>query len=584
MYAVVTVSIGDKFKKISNITHTSIKNYAKRINADFIVIDGKTKGQEDIIPHFAKLKIYELLKEYERIIYLDSDIIVREDTPNLFNLIPEDKFGIFQEGSFIPRRKLDLEMAAKTYSTKIIGINPDEWKGEYYNSGVMVFSKRHRTVFTSPDFDKMREVEGAWDYGEQGWINLQLINGDVPIFPLHYTFNRMTIMDQFTGEHRLSSYIVHYAGAPEVISTPNGSISLCEFIKSDLDKWNNSRDYSEFKRGVYIRVGGGLGDQVDAEPVVRHIKENVYPDSEIIIASDWPRIFKHLNCSCDKPSEIGNYMKPDQPYYRMETLPIPESNFGISVSHPLVHSTDYSSLSCLKTILPRDKKQIKLLMDLNDSSNLISALGLQKTNEIKNTIMIHPGRGWASKTFPSEWWQMVIDGISEKGYKVCLIGKSIGDDQGLVDVNIPDNGIDLRDKTDIGMLFGAICLSRVLISNDSAPIHIAGAFNNYIICIPTCKHPDHIMPWRNGSQTYKAKTLYKKILIGDICNSPTEVHGQTVDWIPSKEYTALSPAVRYHTKNARKNGSILEYIPEPEDVIKEACLSYEESLKEYKDA
>jgi hypothetical protein len=577
-YAVVTVSIGPKFEKMAKITHPTIKAYADKINADFIVIDGKAEDQEDIVPHFAKLQINGLFDIYDRIIFVDTDVIIRPDTPNLFGIVPEDEFGIFQEGAFIPRRKLDLEMAAKTYSTKIFGMNPEDWKGEYYNSGVMVASRIHKTIFTTPDFEKMRKVEGAWDYGEQGWINLQLINGDVPICPLHYSFNRMTIMDQFTGEHRLASYIVHYAGAPDVIPTPNGEVSFCQFIESDIEKWNKSKDYSEFKRGIYIRVGGGMGDQIDAEPVVRYVKEKIYPEAEIVIASDWPRIFQHINCKCEEPVKIDKIMTPDQPYYKMETLPIPESIFGITVSHPLVHSTDYSSISCIKRTLPISEKRIKLSVTENDVAEITKLAG--DIQFLRDSVIIHLGRGWASKTFPKEWWQEVIDGVSNKGLTVCLIGKHIGDDQGLVEVNAPENCIDLRNKTTVGGLFYAISLGRVLISNDSAPIHIAGAFDNYIISIPTCKRPDYIMPWRNGTQTYKATSIYKKLLVDDICNAPTQVHGQTIDWIPSKEYLDLSPAMQYHNRKTRINGSLLDYLPDPKQVIDAAYDFYDKSLIE----
>lgn len=569
-YALVTVTIGDKYKSISDITHPLLSSYAKKISADFIVIDGKKKGQENIVPHFAKLRCDELFDEYDRIIFMDTDIIIRDDCPNLFELVPYEKFGIFKEGQFIPRRKIDLEMASRTYSTPILGIkSPDDWKGEYYNTGVLVASKIHRTVFNPPDFEKMKSVDGAWDYGEQGWINLQLINGCIPIHNFSYRFNRMTIMDTFTGEHRLKSFIVHYAGAPEIINTSNGPISLNDFIKNDIEIWNNCKgDYSCFKRGIYIRVGGGLGDQICAEPVVRYIVEELYLGDNIVIASDWPRIFIHLcneNVFVCKPKEVDNIILKDQPYYKMETLPIPESVFGIIVTHIMVHSTDYSSLSCLKRILPNDKKQIKLVNTILDSSTLIDNIGVDNVQMLSKSIAIHPGRGWNTKTFPKEWWQSVIDGIADSGISVCLIGKDIGDDQGLVDVKCPENGIDFRNKTNIGELFLLISNVKAVLSNDSSPVHIAGAFDPYIILIPTCKNPYHILPFRNGSQSYKTKSLYKKLLIDDICNLPTQPYNESINWIPNGK--KISNGMEYDNKDEMKGGDILNYIPDPKDVI-----------------
>jgi hypothetical protein len=312
-----------------------------------------------------------------------------------------------------------------------------------------------------------------------------------------------------------------------------------------------------------------MGDQIDSEPVVRKIITNHYKDCDIVLASDWPRIFEHLeeHAKVCHVLDIGNTMSKDQPYYAMETLPIPESSLGMSVSHPLVHSTDYSSLSCLRTILPSNEKQIRLRTTIKDVEGLSEKISIDSISTIGKSIAIHAGRGWPSKTFPASWWQEVIDGIA-RYVKVCLIGKHIGDDQGLVQVTCPENAIDLRDKTSIGELFLAISAAPVLISNDSAPIHIAGAFDNWIIALPTRKHPAHILPWRNGSQDHKTVSLYKKLVVDDICNLPTQIYGETIDWIPKR--ASVPFGMELDMKDAFKGGDILDYLPEPSIVISKA--------------
>lgn len=576
--ALVTVTIGEKYESLARVTHPTLKRYADKIESDFVVIDEQTIAPDDFMPHYAKLKLYDLLREYKRIVFVDTDIIIRDDTPDLFDLVPEHKMGLFREGEFIPRRKMDLEKAAERYSTPILGIkSAGDWKGEYYNTGVLVCSRQHKTIFTSPDFDKIQEVEGAADFGEQCWLNLQIINGDIPIQPLHYSMNRMSVMDDLTGEHRLASFIVHYAGAPDLIETQSGTITLPKFIERDLSRWESSKDFSEFKRGIYIRVGGGVGDQVDAEPVVREIIRR-YDESDILVATDFIEVFRHLPVKLATPKEIDNFALPDQPYYKMETLPIPESLFGATISHPLVHSTDYSAISCLKGTLPREKKQIRLSTTMEDLEKFSNEVGLDILNKIKQSIAIHPGLGWASKTFPSSYWQEIIDGVS-KEVTVCLIGKKMGEDQGLVDIDLPDNCIDLRDKTDLGGLFLVVSTAPVLLSNDSGPVHIAGAFDNHIILIPTCKHPDHILPWRNGCQTYKALALYEDLMVDDICNLPTQVHGETIDWIPSASYTELSEAEKYMLKGRRENGDLLKYLPSVDRVIETSISTFKGALK-----
>ena len=80
------------------------------------------------------------------------------------------------------------------------------------------------------------------------------------------------------------------------------------------------------------------------------------------------------------------------------------------------------------------------------------------------------------------------------------------------------------------------------------PIHAAGAFDNYIVLIPTCKHPEHVLPYRNSSKYYKAKALYKKLICEALNHKPTNTAGETIDRIV---------------------GDIMEYLPDPETVVNE---------------
>jgi FkbM family methyltransferase len=89
----------------------------------------------------------------------------------------------------------------------------------------------------------------------------------------------------------------------------------------------------------------------------------------------------------------------------------------------------------------------------------------------------------------------------------------------------------------------------LLISNDSVPVHIAGAFDNQILLIATCRHPDYILPYRKGSKTYKTFAFKKKLTIDEWDLSPTRIFKESADVV---------------------KGSILDYIPAPEEVVAKA--------------
>ena len=131
--AVVTIVLGEKYFRISQISHKSIKNYADKIGAEFIVLDNP-QG----LPHWQKMEIYRLLNTYDRIIYFDTDLIIRDDCPNLFEIVPDDKLGAFNEGKFDPRGE-SLKEAIFAYKEDV-----KDWDGTYYNTGVMVISRKQK--------------------------------------------------------------------------------------------------------------------------------------------------------------------------------------------------------------------------------------------------------------------------------------------------------------------------------------------------------------------------------------------------------------------------------------------------------
>ena len=510
MNAIVTIAVGKEYEKFSWLTHPSIRAYADRIGAEFVCIDKQKISK--MTSHWEKFQIHDLLNKYERIIYLDSDLIIRDDCPNLFDVVPMRKIGVFNEARFTDRSKELLIDVCKEY-----GVTLKNWDGRYFNSGVMVVSRCHKNLFKKPE----KEV---CNFYEQSYLNMVFAKENAEIFELEHCFNRMTCMDRFTGEERFASYIIHYAGYPNLNF-------VLDLIPLDLEKWKRDSPEYKYKKHIYVSVTGGYGDQMCAEPAIRFMR-SMYPDDEMVVATHWPRMFSHLEKSGVAVCEQGNAdLGPDTPYYFTESLPGPDKIQWSIVSHLLCHTVDYSAIALLKRTLPFKDRQIKFEVSLQDISNLLDTIGSVR-DDLKDFVVVHPGKHWNSKTFPVDWWQKVIDGLVEKGEKVCVIGKDdVGDKpnyivgaRGTVDVKCPEGVIDFRNLLDLGSLAALLSMAKVLISNDSFPVHLAGAFDNWIILIPSCKHPDHVLPYRNGSIYYKAKALYQKLVIDDIESRPTQVY------------------------------------------------------------
>jgi len=516
--AILTIVSGEKYNQIWERVKPFFENYADKVDADLIVLSDSSNLPS---AHWLKFSMYELLrKQYDRIAFIDADILIRPDSPSLFDIVPEDEFGIFNEGEFLPRAMCLYEVIS-AYNLKL-----PRWNGsDYYNTGVMVVSKMHRHIFKSAkDVKVLRNA-----FGEQTFINMRLFTSDVKIHQLDYKFNSMSVMDRITGMTRLDSYFMHYAGWG---SDSNGNRDILADMDRDIARWKPPYEY---KRNIFVYTGGGIGDQVCAEPVYRALRR-YYPNANLYAKAPFPELFKHQDIivSEEYPKKGFDAM------YEMNAHPSMIHNRKLQAQHAFVHAVDYVSIACLGRQLPDIDKQIILTYSDEDLAEVKKI-----SPELNDLVLVHPGAGWKSKTFPSEWWQKVIDNIEGR---VGIIGKEVNDKHNYVDVVCPENGVDFRDKLSINELIALLSQANILITNDSAPVHLAGAFDNHIILIPTCKHPDFILPYRNGSKYYKTHTLYKKLLCDTVKEGdlPTDKNHWSIHELPEP---------------------IEKYLPEPEEVI-----------------
>lgn len=518
--AIVTITMGATYEHIASMTHASQRAYADRIGAEFIVINKQLISQTS--PHFEKFQIYDLLNIYHRIAFIDTDIIIRDDCPDVFELVPETHFGIFNEGKYLPERASSVPEIAKAYEVTV----DKAWdRKSYYNTGVMVLSRRHKDIFKKPE----KEI---WSFYEQSYINLKLINNLVKVFELPYQFNRMCCMDKLTGEHRLKSYMVHYAGVLD---------NLSNLIPIDLAVWE-SGEYKNYKDHLIIGIGNNrLGDNVAVEPVVRKMMDSVdLSKTNVTIAAWFPRVFAHYEDRAHVCEFANIKYAPGMAYKHIDLAVDEYSKSKDIMTCDLMHMLDYTSIVGTRRVLPDVEKTIRLVPSIKGLTEVIESA----ESSLAGFILVHPGKAWESKTFPKEWWNSVISLLHQHGNKVAIIGSDMTLDRGTVDVDVPEGVLDLRNLLSLDGLFSAIQAAHCLVTNDSAPLHIAGAFDNHIILIPTCKHPDLIMPYRHGSKYYNAKALVgeRRLFDENIKLDLNDLGCYNIEKVPGGDLTPFLPA------------------------------------------
>ena len=253
--AVVTVLVGTRHSNIAELSHPTQMAYAHRHQLDYVVYDSKEytvygpDGSKSTIkqgrpivteehaaplprPAFGaynKLNIFELLDYYNRILYIDTDIIIRDDAPNIFDIVPENKVGMMSETALLGGDRGELMKS----SSKNHGCDISLWDGEYYNSGVIVISRGHEKLLNGS--------KNFYDdtFFEQTLINMNIINYNIPMYSLPYSFNRTSYMDSKMKQPRHSSYFIHYGGSWMLLKEGHSESAdqLLKIIRHDLETW-----------------------------------------------------------------------------------------------------------------------------------------------------------------------------------------------------------------------------------------------------------------------------------------------------------------------------------------------------------
>jgi heptosyltransferase-2 len=89
---------------------------------------------------------------------------------------------------------------------------------------------------------------------------------------------------------------------------------------------------------------------------------------------------------------------------------------------------------------------------------------------------ICPGAAWRTKRWPVAAFGALVRDLEERGYRCVLLGA--GDERAItaaVRAAAGGRGVDLAGRTDVGVLAAVLARMAVVVSNDSAPMHLASA-------------------------------------------------------------------------------------------------------------
>jgi hypothetical protein len=513
--AIFTIAVGEHFQRMGELTHPTIQAYADRIGADFIVWTD-TSGYT--IPEYKKMEVRSLLDTYDRVLYVDTDIIIRDDAPDIFDVVPEDHLGMFEESEHFDRRATTLRFMEH------IGFDSTKWNGKYYNAGLFVCSRCHREMFMRPPVE--------WDdFRDQTFFNTIIADRGIKVFSLPHRFNRLIGLDPVLGESRLDSYFLHYAGVWTMLSPPE----VLNLIKSDLTVWRRTTPRYGFYEHLAIAVRGGLGEQIAAEPTVRYARNVMCREFKMAVVTDCPQAFRHLNVpTYDAWDNVPNLSA----YHRRYTARDPNVPVKFRLSQHQVQGAVLAGLQALGVELPAAYRRPVLAVD---PAAMASVARKARPTALGELVLLHPGRAAAANTFPPDAWQAYADALVQHGFQVAVIGKHVDPRRGVVDFD-RSACIDLVDQLSLDELVALISQARVLLSNDSGPVQIAGAFDRWIGLIATLRHPEYVLPWRHNSQFWRAESLERLPLYRDYVHKPSGTRQPSLEACDPERLRACLPS------------------------------------------
>lgn len=203
-HLIITVATGEVHEQLLHeCTAPCMQRYADKFDADFIALTGATQcwwGLE-------KMRIKPLIEQYDRALFLDADVLIREGAPNLFDVVPPGHIGMHDDyihckaknglGWLEPARRAMLDSQMVDYY---------EYPGAL-NTGVVVTDREHASIWTpwkNMDFPRSHVDEQLW---------VEWLAWKHPIFGIPTEFNTQWWFRDFF-ERAKYAWFIHLANCP----------------------------------------------------------------------------------------------------------------------------------------------------------------------------------------------------------------------------------------------------------------------------------------------------------------------------------------------------------------------------------
>lgn len=218
----------DKSQVHAKYTLPIHRMYAEKWGADFKILDDTSYNELGFAMwNYRTMVFYELFEIYDRIFYIDTDIIINRNCPNIFKTVPFDTVGLVFEdkGSRLKNRRGRIGLIKEKFG------GCEHWITGFPNGGLYVASKIHREIFTKIN----GELWNGPGYDGNHYM-YQIIKQSHKYVDLGYKWNHMPMFSEsWHGSlSRFDSYMLHYGGKASFPDKQGRS--RVQLIKDDVIK------------------------------------------------------------------------------------------------------------------------------------------------------------------------------------------------------------------------------------------------------------------------------------------------------------------------------------------------------------
>lgn len=298
---------------------------------------------------------------------------------------------------------------------------------------------------------------------------------------------------------------------------------------------------------VVALVPGGIGDQILFFPTLDGLKRN-YPDTEIDVVVEPQskaayRVSRSVNdvfafdyTDRNSPADWANLLGILRDRY-YDVAITTRSTWGIGlllwltgIANRIGYSNGGGTVFLTQTVpFKADQNQANAYYDLLEGlggdtscpdltltipkSDLDWAEAEQKRLGVSNYVLIHDGLSFAAKSsgteilYPIESWQQVIQDFQQRQPDLAIVLAQGGADQAwAAELVKACPSVKVTRPGDVGKLAAMIAAANLLISTESAPLHLAVALQVYTLALLGKTDPAQLLPANDKFQSVQAAT------------------------------------------------------------------------------